>query len=83
MRSQNRASPFPAQLWAVGTHQSGYLCSLRYGCGFSGAELGSLTMTFSVVDGVSRDRPISALGCIWATDYGKMALPLTHYLSVA
>ena len=83
MGFQNRVSPFPAHLLAVDTHQSGCLCDLRYGCGFSGAELGSLTMTFSVVDGVSRDRPISALGCIWATDYGKMALPLTHYLSVA
>jgi hypothetical protein len=62
MRVQNRASLFPAHLWAVGTHQSGSLCDLRYGYEFSGAELGSLTMTFSVVDGVSRDRLISALG---------------------
>ena len=54
MGFQNRASPFPAHLWAVGTHQSGCPCDLRYGYGVAGAELGSLTMTFLLVDGVSR-----------------------------
>ena len=83
MGFQNRASPFPAHLWAVGTHQSGYLCDLRYGYGFSDAELVSLTMTFLVDDGVSRDWLIINLRCIWATDYGKMAMTLTLYLSVA
>jgi len=42
-----------------------------------------LTMTFSVVDGVSRDRLISALGWMWVeSDYGKMVLPLTLYPSL-
>ena len=40
MGLQNRASPSPAHFWADDIHQSGHLCDLRYGNGFSGAELG-------------------------------------------